>query len=64
MSPKDGVTRFYKALILKNLGETNSALMILQQLLKSANDPQDISRIDAEIEVLQRPFENPLSRVR
>jgi tetratricopeptide (TPR) repeat protein len=56
MTPDDGVAKFYKALILRDLGEYDAALIILQQLLGSSNDPLQISRITAEIESLQDPL--------
>ncbi len=58
INPNDRVSMFYKARILRNLGEFDTAFSILDQLLKSTNDPQQISRITAEIEALHRSLQN------
>jgi tetratricopeptide (TPR) repeat protein len=60
MHPNDNVGRFYKALILSRLGNTDSALIILQQLLESSNNPQYSSRIEAEAEAISRSPQNHL----
>jgi Tfp pilus assembly protein PilF len=54
----DVIARFYEARILNNLGENNMASSILQQLLKSANAPPQITRFAAEIEALHRSLLN------
>ena len=54
IEPNDRVSMFYKARILNNLGEFDTALSILDQLLKSTTDPAQIFRITEEIEALQR----------
>ena len=57
LAPEDYVAQFYRALILGRLGEFDSALSILQQLLEAAREPQDVSRIQAEIESIQRALQ-------
>lgn len=54
--PNDGVSKFYKALILRDLGDYGAALQLLQELLGSVDDQQQYLRITAEIESLQREF--------
>jgi tetratricopeptide (TPR) repeat protein len=54
LDPADNVAKFYKAIVLNDLEEFDSALSILEQLLKSTNDPGQISRISAEIEATHR----------
>jgi len=54
------VAGFYKALILSKLGEFEPALLILQQLLVSTDDPLQVSRITVEIEAIHQYLENPL----
>lgn len=56
VTPDDGVAKFYKALILKDLMEYDAAFLILQELLVSENDPLQKSRITTEIESLQYYF--------
>jgi tetratricopeptide (TPR) repeat protein len=54
LEPSDRVAGFYKALILKRLGEFDPALEILDRLLMSTNDQGQISRINSEIESIRR----------
>jgi tetratricopeptide (TPR) repeat protein len=58
ITPEDRVSRFYQARILKNLGDFDRAVAILNQLLESADDPQEVSRINAEIEAWHRDRQN------
>lgn len=58
MNPEDRVARFYQARILMNLGEVDRALSTLHQLLETSDDPQEVSRIDAEIEAWHRYLQN------
>lgn len=64
IDPNNRVSMFYKARILSNLGEDDTALSILEQLLKSASDPQQISRITVEIEAIHRSQQNSLAGVK
>ena len=54
LDPANRSAMFYKALILNELKEFDSALSILEQLLGSANDPGQILRINIEIEATHR----------
>ena len=63
ITPEDRVARFYQARILKNLGDFDKAVAILNQLLESADDPQEVSRINAEIESWHRDRQNVPSEV-
>jgi len=54
LDPTDDVAKFYKAIVLNELEEFDSALSILEQLLKSTNDLGQISRISAEIDATHR----------
>lgn len=57
MMPEDVVSRFYQALILRELGDHDLALLILQQLLDSSADPEQRGRIAMEIEdILRQPL--------
>ena len=58
INPNDSVARFYQALILGKLGETDSALVILHQLLQSSSDARTIARIESEIEALHRSIQD------
>lgn len=58
IAPNDHISSFYKALILSRMGEFEPALITLQQLLEVSNDPQDVSRISAEIESIRRSLQN------
>jgi tetratricopeptide (TPR) repeat protein len=63
ITPDDRVSRFYQARILENLGDFDRAVTILNQLLESADDPQEVSRINAEIEAWHRDRQNVPSGV-
>ncbi len=63
ITPEDRVSRFYQARILRNLGDFDGAVAILNQLLESADDPQEVSRINAEIEAWNRDRQNVPSGV-
>lgn len=54
IAPSNFVAKFYKALILRDLGNLDEAQLLLQQLLDATDDPKIISRITAEIESLNR----------
>jgi tetratricopeptide (TPR) repeat protein len=54
LNPHDINAGFYKALILRDLGKPDSALLMLQQLLDSSGDPEKKERIAVEIESLRR----------
>lgn len=54
MNPDDRVSRFYQARILMNLGEHDRAFSTFSHLLESTEDPQEVSRIEAELEAWQR----------
>jgi tetratricopeptide (TPR) repeat protein len=56
IDPDSIVFRFYKAMILRDLGEHEAALLTLQQLLESSGDPQQRLRIVAEIEAILRLY--------
>ena len=61
--PEDETSRFYKALILARQNNFEKSMSILQQLLNEAKDPQQISRINAEINSLQRNLQIPESEI-
>jgi len=54
MEPENRVTRFYQALILGHLKQYEKALPILQDLLLSATDIAESTRLQQEIDALQR----------
>jgi tetratricopeptide (TPR) repeat protein len=58
LNQNDTTARFYQAVLLGKLGDADSALMHLQELLRSTNDPQAISRIEAEIKSLSRSLQD------
>ena len=58
ITPEDEISRFYKALILVRLNNFDESLLLLQQLLDESNDPQQISRITAEINGVQRSIQS------
>lgn len=64
IDPGDSVSKFYEARILCNLGEVNKALLILKQLLRSTTDQKQISRILAEINVLQNFIQGAMDKPR
>jgi Flp pilus assembly protein TadD len=63
ITPDDRVSLFYQARILMGTGEFDRAFAILNQLLDSADNPQEVSRINAEIEAWQRYRQNVPSGV-
>lgn len=52
--PTDITALFYQALILNKLEDFDGALLVLEQLLESTSDPEQIVRISAEIEATHR----------
>jgi len=54
IEPSDRTALFYKALVLNKLEEFDSALVILEQLLMSAKEPETVARISTEIEATHR----------
>ena len=58
VTPGDRVASFYKALALSNLGEFDAALSILEQLRQTSSDQEQVSRITAEIVVLNYSLQN------
>ena len=63
ITPDDVVSKFYKGLISRDMGETYFALLMLKQLLVSSNDPWQRARIVAEIEYI-RSLQQSLSETR
>lgn len=58
LNPNNNTTRFYQAIILGKLGNLDSALAHLQEMLDSSSNPQVVSRIKAEIEALRRSLQD------
>ncbi len=58
LNPNDDIARFYQALLTGRLGDAASAIMYLQELRRSAEDPQTVARIDAEIESFTRSLQD------
>jgi tetratricopeptide (TPR) repeat protein len=54
MNLDDRVAQFYQARILMDLGESDRAFSILNRLLETANQPEEISRMKAELEAWHR----------
>lgn len=63
MNPYDRVSGFYQARILMDLGEFERAFSTLNQLLETTEDPEEASRINAEIEAWHRYLQNVPSGV-
>lgn len=63
INPDNRVAQFYKALILINQKKHDAALKILQHLLDTSNDPQQTTRIKAEIEHIHRILQNPAPKL-
>jgi Flp pilus assembly protein TadD len=58
MNPDDRACRFYQARILMDLREFDRAFSALNQLLETADDLEEISRIKAEFEAWHRYLQN------
>ena len=54
LQPENRAAAFYQALILGHLRQYDTALPVLQQLLVSSTDPAESTRIQTEIDALQR----------
>lgn len=52
------MARFYQALTLNALGQTEAALDLLEQLHGEAGDPLAATRVQTEIEALQRSLQD------
>lgn len=62
MQPDDRISSFYRARILIRLGEFERGLSLLEKLRKTAGDAQEMARLQAEIEALQRYLQTVPSR--
>lgn len=58
LNPEDRIAKFYKALIFKEQGKDDFALIVLQQLLEHPNSDNEVMRIHAEMEAIQRSLQN------
>lgn len=58
VTPDDRVASFYKALVLRDMGELDAALSILEWLRQTSRDQEQVSRITAEIVVLNYSLQN------
>lgn len=56
--PDCDISRFYKALIFTKLGKSDMAYSILRKLLEKTADPEQVLRITAEINSVQRSLQN------
>jgi len=56
--PEHKIARFYQAMILRDLDNTQSALLIFQDLFNSSTDLQQQNRIAMEIKGLLRLLSN------
>lgn len=60
----NSVSKFYEALIVSSFGEVDTAIYMLEQIIQSTKDQQQIARIESEIEALRRLSQNPSSQIR